>query len=132
MGALQTLQPEGWPRPSGYANGVVASGRQVFVAGQIGWDETGAIVSEDFAEQFRQVLSNTLAVLKVAGAGPEHICRMTWYVTDRDDYMAALPALGLHWKTLIGRNYPAMAVVIVAGLIEPGAKVEIETTAMVD
>jgi len=132
MGALQTLQPEGWPRPSGYANGVAASGRQVFVAGQIGWDETGTIVSDDFAQQFRQVLANILAVLKVAGAGPEHICRMTWYVTSRDDYMAALPALGAHWKALIGRNYPAMAVVIVAGLIEPGAKVEIETTAVVD
>ena len=132
MGALQTLQHEGWPRPSGYANGVVASGRQVFVAGQIGWDKTGKIVSDDFAEQFRQVLANTLAVLTVAGAGPEHICRMTWYVTSRDDYMAALPALGAHWKALIGRNYPAMAVVIVAGLIEPGAKVEIETTAVVD
>ena len=129
---MQTLQPEGWPRPSGYANGVMANGRQVFVAGQIGWDESGTIVSEDFGEQFRQVLANTLAVLKVAGAGPEHICRMTWYVTSREDYMAALPALGLHWKALIGRNYPAMAVVIVAGLIEPGAKVEIETTAVVD
>ena len=92
MAALQTLQPEGWPRPSGYANGVMACGRQVYVAGQIGWDETGAIVSDDFAEQFRQVLANTLAVLKVAGAGPEHICRMTWYVTNRDDYMASLPA----------------------------------------
>jgi len=132
VGALQTLQPEGWPRPSGYANGVMANGRQVFVAGQIGWDESGTIVSEDFGEQFRQVLANTLAVLTVAGAGPEHICRMTWYVTSREDYMAALPALGLHWKALIGRNYPAMAVVIVAGLIEPGAKVEIETTAVVD
>ena len=132
MGALQTLQPEGWPRPSGYANGVAASGRQVFVAGQIGWDETGTIVSDDFAQQFRQVLANILAVLKVAGAGPEHICRMTWYVTSRDDYTAALPALSAHWKALIGRNYPAMAVVIVAGLIEPGAKVEIETTAVVD
>ena len=132
MAALQTLQPEGWPRPSGYANGVAANGRQVFVAGQIGWDETGTIVSDDFAEQFRQVLTNTLAVLKVAGAGPEHICRMTWYVTSRDDYMASLPALGAHWKALIGRNYPAMAVVIVAGLVEPGAKIEIETTAVVD
>ncbi len=132
MSALQTLHPEGWPRPSGYANGVAASGRQVFVAGQIGWDTTSKIVSEDFGEQFRQVLANTLAVLKVAGAGPEHICRMTWYITSREDYMAALPALGAHWKALIGRNYPAMAVVIVAGLIEPGAKVEIETTAVVD
>jgi enamine deaminase RidA (YjgF/YER057c/UK114 family) len=132
MAALQTLQPDGWPRPRGYANGVAASGRQVFVAGQIGWDQTGRIVSEDFAEQFRQVLANTLEVLKVAGAGPAHICRMTWYVTSRDDYMAALPDLGAHWKALIGRHYPAMAVVIVAGLIEPGAKIEIETTAVME
>ena len=131
MGALQTLQPEGWPRPSGYANGVMASGRQVFVAGQIGWDETGAFVSDNFAEQFRQVLVNTLAVLAEAGAGPEHICRMTWYVTSREDYAAALPALGAHWKALMGRNYPAMAVVIVSGLVEPAAKLEIETTAVV-
>jgi enamine deaminase RidA (YjgF/YER057c/UK114 family) len=131
MSGLTTLQPPGWPRPRGYANGVAATGRQVFVAGQIGWDETGAIVSADFGDQFRQVLVNTLAVLAQAGAGPEHVCRMTWYVTSREDYAAALPALGAHWQALMGRNYPAMAVVIVAGLIEPDAKVEIETTAVV-
>ncbi|MDR3512013.1 MAG: RidA family protein [Caulobacteraceae bacterium] len=131
MSGLTHLLPPGWPRPSGYSNGVAASGRQVFVAGQIGWDEAGRIVSSDFAEQFRQVLANTLAVLAEAGAGPEHVCRMTWYVTSRDEYTAALSALGAHWKTLMGRNYPAMAVVIVSGLVEPEAKVEIETTAVV-
>lgn len=131
MAGPTPLLPPGWPRPSGYSNGVAAEGRTVFVAGQIGWDETGRIVSADFAEQFRQVLANTLAVLAQAGAGPEHVCRMTWYVTSRDDYTAALPALGAHWKTLMGRSYPAMAVVIVSGLVEPDAKVEIETTAVV-
>ncbi len=131
MSCLRTLQPPGWPRPRGYANGVAAIGRQVFVAGQIGWDETGRIVSEDFGEQFRQVLVNTLAILAEAGAGPEHVCRMTWYVTSRDAYAAALPALGAHWRALMGPNYPAMAVIIVSGLVEPEAKVEIETTAVV-
>ena len=131
MAGPTQLLPAGWPRPSGYSNGIVAEGRTVFVAGQIGWDASGKIVSADFAEQFRQVLVNTLAVLAEAGAGPEHVCRMTWYVTSREDYTAALAALGAHWKALMGRSYPAMAVVIVAGLVEPGAKVEIETTAMV-
>ena len=127
----QTLQPAGWPRPKGYANGVVAQGRTVFVAGQIGWDETEKLVSDDFGVQFRQVLANTLAVLAEAGAGPEHIVRMTWFITSRDEYLAAQAAMGQAWKDLIGRNYPAMAVVIVAGLVETRAKVEIETTAVV-
>jgi enamine deaminase RidA (YjgF/YER057c/UK114 family) len=131
MSHLQVLQPEGWPRPKGYANGVAASGRLVFVAGTIGWDATETIVSDDFAQQFRQVLLNTLAVLAEAKAGPEHITRMTWFVTDRDEYLAAAPALGQAWKDLMGRNYPTMAVVIVAGLVERRAKVEIETTAVV-
>jgi enamine deaminase RidA (YjgF/YER057c/UK114 family) len=125
------LLPPGWPRPRGYANGIVATGRMVFVAGQIGWDTSGRIVSADFAEQFRQALVNTLAVLAEAGAGPEHVCRMTWYITSREDYTAALAALGAHWKALMGRCYPAMAVVIVSGLVEPEAKLEIETTAVV-
>ena len=103
----------------------------VFVAGQIGWDERGKLIGEDFADQFRQVLVNTLAVLGEAGAGAEHICRMTWFITSREEYLAAAPALGAHWKALMGRNYPTMAVVIVAGLIEARAKVEIETTAVV-
>ena len=131
MGDTRTLLPKGWPRPRGYANGIAASGRLVFVAGMIGWDESEKLVSDDFAGQFRQVLVNTLAVLGEAGAGPEHITRMTWFVTDRDEYLAALPELGRCWKAVMGANYPAMAVVVVAGLIEPGAKVEIESTAVV-
>jgi enamine deaminase RidA (YjgF/YER057c/UK114 family) len=132
MAQLTQLLPAGWPRPRGYANGIAATGRMVFVAGQIGWDTSCKIVSSDFAEQFRQVLVNTLAVLAEAGAGPEHVCRMTWYVTSRDEYTAALAALAAHWKALMGRHYPTMAVVIVSGLVEPEAKIEIETTAMVD
>jgi len=128
---MQILQPEGWPRPKGYSNGIAVFGRQIFVAGQIGWDETETIVSDDFAEQFRQVLENTLAVLKEAGAGPEHVVRMTGYITDRGEYLAAGKEIGAIWKELMGRNYPVMAFVIVAGLIEPRAKVEIETTAVI-
>ena len=127
----ETLQPPGWRRPRGYANGVAASGRMVFVAGQIGWDEDQLLVAEDFAGQFRQALVNTLAVLAEGGAGPEHVARMTWFIISRAEYEAALPALGLIWRELMGRSYPAMAVVIVAGLVEPDAKVEIETTAVV-
>jgi enamine deaminase RidA (YjgF/YER057c/UK114 family) len=127
----QILQPEGWKRPRGYSNGVAAEGRLVFVAGQIGWDGEERFVGDDFGAQFHQALENTLAVLAEAGAGPEHITRMTWFVTSRDDYTAALPSLGASWRALMGRNYPAMAVVIVAGLVEPAAKIEIETTAVV-
>jgi enamine deaminase RidA (YjgF/YER057c/UK114 family) len=128
---MRTLQPEGWPRPRGYSNGIEAEGRLVFVAGQIGWDETGKFRSGDFAAQFRQALANTLAVLKEASAGPEHIARMTWFITSRDEYMASLADLGAAWKELMGRNYPAMAVIIVAGLVEPDAKIEIESTAVI-
>lgn len=128
---MDILQPEGWPRPKGYSNGIAVFGRQIFVAGQIGWDETETIVSDDFAEQFRQVLKNTLDVLKEAGAGPEHVVRMTGYITDRDEYLAAGREMGAIWKELMGRNYPVMAFVIVAGLIEPRAKIEIETTAVI-
>ncbi|WP_297731824.1 RidA family protein [uncultured Maricaulis sp.] len=127
---MQILQPPGWPRPKGYSNGVLAEGRTVHVAGQIGWDASGEIVSDDFAAQFRQVIDNTLAVLAEAGAGPEHVVRMTGYVTGRDEYLAAGRELGEIWKQRMGRNYPAMAFVIVQGLIEPRAKVEIETTAV--
>jgi enamine deaminase RidA (YjgF/YER057c/UK114 family) len=128
---MRTLQPEGWPRPRGYSNGIEAEGRLVFVAGQIGWDETGKFRLGDFAAQFRQALANTLAVLKEASAGPEHIARMTWFITSRDEYMASLTDLGAAWKELMGRNYPAMAVIIVAGLVEPDAKIEIESTAVI-
>ena len=128
---MERLQPPGWPRPKGYSNGIAATGKMVFVAGQIGWDETETIVSDDFAAQFRQVLVNTLAVLKEGGAGPEHVVRMTGYVSDRDEYLAAGPQLGAIWKELMGRNYPVMAFLVVDGLIETRAKIEIETTAVI-
>jgi len=128
---MRTLQPAGWPRPRGYSNGIEAEGRMIFVAGQIGWDETGQFKARSFAAQFRQALVNTLAVLKEGSAGPEHVTRMTWFVTSRDEYTASLAELGAAWKELMGRNYPAMSVIIVSGLVEPDAKVEIETTAVV-
>lgn len=128
---MQILLPPSWPRPKGYSNGIAVTGRQIYVSGQIGWDEQGVIVSDDFAAQFHKVLENTLAVLAEAAAGPEHIVRMTGFITSRDEYNAACAAIGESWKALMGRNYPTMAFVIVAGLIEPGAKVEIETTAVI-
>jgi enamine deaminase RidA (YjgF/YER057c/UK114 family) len=126
----RVLLPEGWPRPRGYSNGVEATGRMVFVAGQIGWD-TGGRFPDGFAAQFRQTIDNTLAVLAEAGAGPEHIVRMTWYVVDKAEYLAALRDVGAVWRERIGPHYPAMAVVEVKGLIEDAARVEIETTAVV-
>jgi enamine deaminase RidA (YjgF/YER057c/UK114 family) len=127
----EILQPAGWARPRGYANGVAATGRQVFVAGQIGWDAEQHLVSDDFAAQVRQALANIVSVLACAGAAPEHIVRLTWYVTSRDEYNASLAAIGASYREIIGRNFPAMSVVIVAGLVEPRAKVEIEATAVV-
>ena len=125
------LQPAGWARARGYANGVAAEGRQVFVSGQIGWDAEQRIVSGDFAAQARQALANIVAVLATAGARPEHLVRLTWFVTSRDEYNAALTEIGANYRELIGRHYPAMSVVVVAGLLEPRAKVEIEATAVV-
>jgi enamine deaminase RidA (YjgF/YER057c/UK114 family) len=127
----RVLLPEGWPRPKGYSNGVEATGRTVFVAGQIGWTPEGVFVETGFADQFRQTIENTLAVLGEAGAGPEHIVRMTWYVVDKREYLAALREIGAAWRELIGPHYPAMAVVEVKGLIEDAARIEIETTAVV-
>jgi enamine deaminase RidA (YjgF/YER057c/UK114 family) len=131
MTAHQTLLPPGWKRPRGYANGIAASGRMVFTGGIIGWDAEERFTSDTMAGQFRQVLENTLAVLGEAGAGPEHVVRMTWYVTSRDDYVAALPEIGQAYRALMGKNFPAMAVVEVSALVEPAAKIEIETTAVV-
>ena len=128
---MRTLLPEGWPRPKGYANGIAAEGRLVFVAGMIGWDETGAFPDKDFIGQVRRTLASTLAVLKEGGAGPEHIARMTWYVTDKREYLANVREIGAIWRELFGTHYPAMAVVQVVALIEDEAKVEIETTAVV-
>lgn len=128
---MEILHPPGWPRPSGYANGVAAAGRTVFVAGQIGWNPlTGAFETEDFAAQVRQALKNIVAVLREAGAGPEHVARLTWYVTDREAYLAAAREVGAAYREVFGRHYPAMAVVVVAGLVESRAQVEIEATAV--
>ena len=128
---MRVLQPPGWPRPRGYANGIMAEGRLVFVAGQIGWDATGAVVSDDLVRQFEKTLENTLAVLREAGAGPENVARMTWYITDRREYLARARELGEVYRMLMGTHSPAMAVVEVKGLIDDRAKVEIETTAVV-
>jgi len=125
------LLPPGWPRPKGYANGVAARGRMVFVAGMIGWDAEGRFDSDDLAGQARQALANIVAVLKEGGAGPEHIVRMTWYVTDKREYVAAYPAIGRAYRELIGNYAVAMTAVEVSALIEDRAKVEIEATAVV-
>ncbi len=127
----QILQPPGWPRPRGYANGVAARGRLVFVAGMVGWDAQERFRSQDLAEQARQALANVVAVLKEAGAGPQHIVRMTWYVTDKREYLAAAPRLGQAFREIIGHYGIAMTAIEVAGLMEDGAKVEIEATAVV-
>jgi enamine deaminase RidA (YjgF/YER057c/UK114 family) len=124
------ILPAGWPRPKGYANGVVASGRTLFIAGMIGWDAQGQFHSDDFAEQVRQALSNILAVLKQAGGSPEHIVRMTWYVTDKREYLAAGKDVGRAFREIIGCYDIAMTAVEVRALIEDRAKVEIEATAM--
>jgi enamine deaminase RidA (YjgF/YER057c/UK114 family) len=128
---MKRLQPPGWRRPRGYANGVSARGRTIYTAGVIGWDAEERFVATDLPGQFRQVLVNTLAILAEDGAGPEHVVRMTCYVTSRDDYVAALPAIGAAWRETMGRHFPAMAVVEVAALVERAARVEIETIAVV-
>lgn len=128
---MQVLQPPGWPRPAGYSNGVAARGRLVFVAGQIGWDENQIIQSDSLAEQVRQALVNTVAVLAEAGAGPEHVTRMTWYILDKQEYLSATKEIGRIYREIMGNNYPAMAMLQVSALMEDGAKVEIETTAVV-
>ena len=128
---MRTLLPEGWPRPRGYSNGVEAQGRIVFVAGQIGWTPEGKFEATTFAGQFAQTLDNTLAVLGEAKAGPEHVARMTWYITDKSAYLSALAEIGAIWREKMGPHYPAMAVLEVAALIEDAALIEIETTAVV-
>jgi enamine deaminase RidA (YjgF/YER057c/UK114 family) len=128
---VKTLLPPGWPRPKGYSNGVSARGRTIFTAGVVGWNAEERFEAEDLASQFRQVLENILAILAEDGAGPEHIVRMTCYVTDVAEYRSSLAEIGAAWRELIGRNFPAMAVVEVGALVEPQAKIEIEATAMV-
>jgi enamine deaminase RidA (YjgF/YER057c/UK114 family) len=128
---MKRLLPPGWPRPKGYANGISAKGRVIVTAGVIGWNEREEFVATDLPGQFRQVLINMLAILAEDGAGPEHIVRMTWYVTDLNDYRGSLAEIGAAWRELLGRNFPCMAVVGVTGLVEPAAKIEIETLAVV-
>lgn len=128
---MKVLLPPGWPRPKGYSNGIEARGRMVFVAGQVGWNREEEFEASDFPGQCRQTLTNTLEVLAEAGAGPEHIVRMTWFLTDKRAYLGELEAVGAIWREIMGRNYPAMSVVEVAGLIEEGALLEIETTAVI-
>ena len=127
----QVLQPPGWKRPRGYANGIAAQGRLVFVAGQVGWTPEGVFASDDLVEQVRQALENTLAVLAVAGAAPRHVVRMTWYITDKRAYLARTAEIGRVYRMLMGDEYPAMAMVELAALIEDRALVEIETTAVI-
>ncbi len=129
-GPNQVLQPEGWPKPRGYSNGVAATGRMVFVGGMIGWDESGRFPSSDMAGQALQALRNVVAVLREAGAGPEHVTRLTWYVTDMAEYRASQKELGRAYREVMGASYPAMALVQVVSLVEPEAKVEIEATAV--
>ena len=125
------LQPDGWPRPRGYANGISARGRQIYVAGQIGWNFQQQLVSADFVEQAKQAMRNIVEVLACDGATPQHLVRLTWYVTDRAQYIESSVALGEAYREVLGRVYPAMSAVQVCALLEAGALVEIEATAIV-
>jgi enamine deaminase RidA (YjgF/YER057c/UK114 family) len=125
------LQPPGWPAPKGYSNGVSTRGRQIYLAGQIGWNESQQLVSSRFAVQVRQALQNIMTLLAQAGARPEHLVRLTWFVTTLDEYRSELKDIGAAYRDVVGRHYPAMSVVQVPGLVEQGAKVEIEATAVV-
>jgi enamine deaminase RidA (YjgF/YER057c/UK114 family) len=128
---MKILQPAGWPRPKGYSNGISASGRTIYTAGIVGWDENQNFPSHRLVDQFEQVLRNTLAILAEDGAGPEHVVRMTCYVTDRQQYLGLRDELAPVWKSVMGAHYPAMALVEVSALVESAALVEIETTAVV-
>jgi enamine deaminase RidA (YjgF/YER057c/UK114 family) len=125
------LQPDTWPRPRGYANGVSARGRQLFLAGQIGWNERGELAGSDLATQARQALRNIVTILVAGGAKPEHLVRLTWFVTNRQAYLDAAKPLGEAYREVIGAHFPAMTAVEVSALMEPGAVVEIEATAVV-
>ncbi len=127
---MKHLLPEGWQRPRGYSNGIVADGTQVFVAGMIGWNEKEEL-ADGFSAQFRQALENTILVLKEGGAGPEHVVRMTWYVKGLDEYRENLSETGGAWRELMGKNFPTMAVIGVSELVEKDALIEIETTAVI-
>lgn len=128
---MKFLQPSNWPRPRGYSNGVVANGRTVFLSGMIGWDATGKLVSEDFVGQARQALRNIVVLLSEAGAKPADIVRMNWYVLDKKEYTGSYKEIGVVYREVIGKHYPAMTAVQVVSLVEDGARVEIEVTAVV-
>ena len=128
---MNILQPPGWARPKGFSNGIVASGKLVFIAGQVGWTGEGRWEARDFAGQFRQALANVLEVLKQANGRPEHLVRLTWYVVDKREYLNAIKAVGEAYRELMGRHYPTMAVVEVSGLVEDEARLEIEATAVI-
>lgn len=127
---MKVLQPEGWPRPKGYSNGIAARGEMVFLAGVVGWDAQERF-PEGLVAQFRQALTNIVAILAEAGAGPEHVVRMTWYITSRDDYLAHGREIGQVYREIMGKHFPVMAVVQVVALIEAEAQIEIEVTAVI-
>ena len=131
MSVLQILQPPGWARPKGFANGIAAQGKLVFIAGQIGWSGSGEWKERSFAGQFRQALLNVITVLKEAQGRPEHIVRLTWYVLDKQEYLSSLKEVGAAYRSLMGKHYPTMAVVQVSGLVEDEARLEIEATAVI-
>jgi enamine deaminase RidA (YjgF/YER057c/UK114 family) len=129
---MQILQPPGWARPKGYYNGIaVKGGKTVYIAGQVGWTAEERFEAGTFGGQFRQALANIVAVLAEAGGRPEHLVRLTWFVLDRDEYLGALKEVGTAYREIIGKHYPAMSVVQVAGLVEQGARLEIEATAVI-
>lgn len=125
---IEVIQPEGWAKPKGYANGMLVDGR-LYIGGQIGWNENQVFVAKDFIGQMEQALRNIVAIVRAAGGGPEHITRLTWYVTDKKAYLAAQSAVGEAYRRVMGRNFPVMTMVVVAGLIEDEALVEIEANA---
>ncbi len=127
---MQILQPPTWARAKGFSNGIVATGRLVFIAGQVGWTGQGEWKEKSFAGQFRQTIQNILEVLEQANGKPEHIVRLTWYVLDRDEYLASIKEVGAAYRELMGKHYPTMAVVQVSGLVERNARLEIEATAV--
>jgi len=131
MSTHETLLPAGWKPPIGYANGIAAQGRLVFIAGQVGWDDQQRFQSEELAPQFRQALQNILEVLKQAKGRHDHIVRLTWYVLDKQEYLGALQEVGAAYRELMGRHFPVMAVVQVSGLVEDEARLEIEATAVI-
>ena len=131
MSELRAVNPPGWVRPKGYSNGIVARGTQVFVAGQVGWDGQERFASDDFVDQLRQALKNTVDILAAAGGRPEHIARMVWYVLDKQEYTARAAEAGAVWREIIGRHYPAITLVEVGGLVADRARLEIESMAVI-